>query len=397
MIELDVALKVGTFDLEVAFQNGDGITALFGHSGSGKSLTLNLIAGLMRPDRGTIKLDGRVLVDMERGIFVAPHLRRIGVVFQDSHLFPHMTVRQNLRFGRWFAPRHERAIAMNAVVETLGIEKLLPRHPAKLSGGERQRVAIGRALLCGPRLLLFDEPLAALDMERKLEILPLIERLRAEFAVPIVYVSHAIEEVARLANRIVVLDAGRVKAIGSPGEVFGPLGGDSGRSRFDRVSVLTMKVCGANTAYDLTELKHPSGTVWLAGQAGPPGRQIRIIVKATDVVLSARPPQDLSVRSSLSGQVGSIEKDGPLAAVEILLDGEGRLYAITTRHALDELGLDRGAKVFALIKTSALDERQTAAIPLGPWLPKPRWFHRFGACARIPPGKGFSRRWSSER
>ena len=211
----------------------------------------------MRPDRGIIKLDGRVLADMERGVFVAPHRRRIGVVFQDSHLFPHLSVRRNLRFGRWFAPRGERAIDFDSVVEILAIGKLLSRHPAKLSGGERQRVAIGRALLCGPRLLLFDEPLAALDMERKLEILPLIERLRDEFAVPIVYVSHAIEEVARLANLIVVLDAGRVKAIGGPGEVFGALGGESGRSRFDRVSVPTATVCGVNAVCDLTELKHP--------------------------------------------------------------------------------------------------------------------------------------------
>jgi molybdate transport system ATP-binding protein len=362
MIELDVALKINSFDLAVAFANGDGITALFGPSGSGKSLTLNLIAGLTRPDRGIIKLDGRVLADTKRGVFVVPHRRRIGVVFQDSHLFPHFSVRQNLRFGLWFAPRGERAIDFDSVVEILAIGKLLSRHPAGLSGGERQRVAIGRALLCGPKLLLFDEPLAALDMERKLEILPLIERLRDEFAVPIVYVSHAVEEVVRLANFIVVLDAGRVKAIGGPGEVIGALGGGAW-SRFDRISVLTMKVRGKNAAYGLTELTHPAGTVWLAGPAGPLGRQVRIIVKATDVVLAARPPHDLSVRSSLRGQIGSIEKNGPLAAVEIVLEGEGRLYAVTTRHALDELGLDRGAPLFALIKTSALDERQVAAMP----------------------------------
>jgi molybdate transport system ATP-binding protein len=245
----------------------------------------------------------------------------------------------------------------------LAIGKLLSRHPAGLSGGERQRVAIGRALLCGPKLLLFDEPLAALDMERKLEILPLIERLRDEFAVPIIYVSHAIEEVVRLANFIVVLDAGRAKAIGGPGEVFGALGGIGAWSRFDRISVLMMKVRGENAAYGLTELTHPAGTVWLAGPAGPLGGQVRIIVKATDVVLAARPPHDLSVRSSLRGQIRSIEKNGPLAAVEIVLEGEGRLYAVTTRHALDELGLDRGARLFALIKTSALDERQVAAMP----------------------------------
>jgi molybdate transport system ATP-binding protein len=366
MIELDIALKIKSFDLAVAFQNGDGITALFGPSGSGKSLTLNLIAGLMRPDRGTIKLDGRFLVDRKRGTFVAPHRRRIGVVFQDSHLFPHLSVRQNLRFGRWFAPRGERTIDFDLVVEILAIGKLLSRHPARLSGGERQRVAIGRTLLCGPRLLLFDEPLAALDMERKLEILQLIERLRDEFAVPIVYVSHAIEEVARLANFIVVLDAGRVRATGGPGVVFAALGRDSPWPRFDRISVLSMKVCGENAAYGLTELKHPAGTVWLAGPAGPSGGQVRIIVKATDVVLATRPPHDLSVRSSLRGQIGSIEKKGPLAAVEIVLEGEGRLYAVTSRHALDELGLDRGARLFALVKTSALDERQVATMPRDP-------------------------------
>ncbi len=364
MIELDVALKVGAFDLQVAFQNGAGITALYGHSGAGKTLTLTLIAGLMRPDSGTIKLDGRVLTDRKRGVFVAPHRRRIGVVFQDSHLFPHLSVRQNLRFGRWFAPRGERVVDFDSVVEILAIGKLLARHPAKLSGGERQRVAIGRALLCGPRLLLFDEPLTALDMERKLEILPLIERLRDEFGVPMVYVSHAIEEVARLANFIVVVDAGRVKATGGPGEVFAT-GRESAWSRFDRISVLTMKVCGENAAYGLTELKHPAGRVWLAGPAGPLGGQVRIVVKATDVVLSTRPPHDLSVRSSLFGRVAAIENNGPLAAVEIVLEGEGRLYAMTTRHALDELGLDLGARLFVLIKTSALDERQIAAVPRG--------------------------------
>jgi molybdate transport system ATP-binding protein len=363
MIELDIAFRIKSFDLQVTFENGDGVTALFGHSGSGKSLTLNLIAGLMRPDRGIIKLDGRVLVDRKRRVFVAPHRRRIGVVFQDSHLFPHLSVRQNLRFGRWFAPRGERAIDFDSVVDILAIGKLLSRHPARTSGGERQRVAIGRALLCCPKLLLFDEPLAALDMERKLEILPLIERLRDEFAVPIVYVSHAIEEVVRLANKIVVLDAGRVKASGGSGEVFGALGGGSAGSRFDRISVLMMKVCGENAAYGLTELKHPAGTVWVAGPAGPLRGQVRIIVKATDVVLAARPPHDLSVRSSLRGQIGSIEKNGPLAAVEIVLEGEGRLYAVTTRHALDELGLDRGARLFALIKASALDERRVATMP----------------------------------
>jgi molybdate transport system ATP-binding protein len=363
MIEVDVQLKVGTFDLDVAFANGVGVTALFGPSGSGKSLTLNLIAGLMRPNKGHIRLDGRALVDVEQGIFVPMHRRRIGLVFQDSNLFPHLSVKQNLLYGRWFAPRRERRIDFDAVIETLGIGKLLARPPARLSGGERQRVAIGRALLSGPKLLLFDEPLAALDMQRKLEILPLIERVRDEFKVPVVYISHAVEEVVRLAACVVILEAGRVKSIGSPEEVFGTLASQSAEDRFDRSSVLTTTVYAENAALGLTELRHPSGTVWLAGPAGPIGGTARIIVKATDVLISLARPHNLSARSVLSGAIAGIEMDGPLATIEIALDGEGHLFATATRGALDELELKPGAHVFALFKTTALDERSIAAAP----------------------------------
>ena len=215
MIRVDVALKLGAFDLDVAFENDAGITALFGRSGSGKSMTINLIAGLARPDRGSIVLDGRVLVDTEASIFVPTYRRRVGLVFQDAQLFPHLSVRRNFLFGSWFAPKTARTIAFEPVVDTLGIEHLLKRKPARLSGGERQRVAIGRALLASPEILLMDEPLASLDTERKLEILPLIESLRDDLRIPIVYVSHSVDEVARLASRVVVLENGRVVAAGS--------------------------------------------------------------------------------------------------------------------------------------------------------------------------------------
>ncbi|HMF07128.1 MAG TPA: molybdenum ABC transporter ATP-binding protein [Methylocella sp.] len=366
MIEVDVGLNVGTFDLKVAFGNGEGVIALFGQSGSGKSLTLSLIAGLLRPNRGRIVLDAKTLVDTERGVFVPMHRRRIGLVFQDSNLFPHFSVKQNLLFGSWFAPYRTEGIDFGAVIETLGIEKLLARRAAHLSGGERQRVAIGRALLSSPKLLLFDEPLAALDLQRKLEILSLIEHIRDEFKVPIVYVSHAIDEVIRLAATIVMLDAGRVKAIGGPSEVFGKVGSQTAEERFDRISVLTTKVVGENAAYGLTELKHSSGTIWLAGRRAPPiGSAARIIVRATDVTLSLLPPRGISTRSVLCGAIENIESDGPLATVAIALDGEGRLFAAATRYALDEMGLNCGVRVFALIKTSALDERKIASIPEG--------------------------------
>ncbi|MGO9008160.1 MAG: molybdenum ABC transporter ATP-binding protein [Beijerinckiaceae bacterium] len=356
---IDVALKrrIGNFDLDVAFENSDGIAALFGRSGSGKSLTIGLIAGLDRPDAGHVILGSRILVDTDAGVYVSAHRRRIGLVFQDSYLFPHFSVKQNLLFGRWFAPLTERRIGFDTVIETLGIGHLLTRRPARLSGGERQRVAIGRALLSCPHLLLFDEPFAALDMQRRLEILPLIEHLRDEFAIPIVYVSHAIEEVARLAAYVVILEQGKVKAAGDPGDVLGADANASEDQRFGRSSVLTFRVGDFDAAYGLSKLQHAAGTVWLAGPAGSKGHKVRIVVNATDVTLAAEPPHQMSVRGTLAGQITAIETEGPFAIVGIGLDGEGHLYAMATRRAIDEMELSPGKRVFALIKTVALDER----------------------------------------
>ena len=198
MIAFDCRLQRRDFVLDAAFEAGGGVTALFGVSGSGKTTALRVLAGLERPERGRIAVDDAVLVDTARGVFVPACRRRMGMVFQDAQLFPHLSVRQNLEYGRWFTPAAERRVAFAPVVEVLGIAHLLERQPATLSGGERQRVAIGRALLASPRLLLMDEPLAALDADRRLEVLPLIERVRDAFGIPILYVSHAAEEVARL-------------------------------------------------------------------------------------------------------------------------------------------------------------------------------------------------------
>jgi molybdate transport system ATP-binding protein len=308
------------------------------------------------------------LVDSATGIYVPKYRRRVGFVFQDSQLFPHLSVRQNLLFGRWFAPHAERSVEFEPVVETLGISHLLARKPARLSGGEKQRVALGRALLASPKILLMDEPLASLDQERKLEILPLIERLRDEFRVPIVYVSHSVEEVGRLASRVVVLERGRVVASGRVEDVLGPGLGATGVSRFARSSVITGRLAGIDEAYGLTEIAHPAGTIWLVGRAGPVGREARVVVKSTDITIAktvAKTGTDaMSVRTTLSGRVTDIDRDdGPIAGVSIALDGEGQLYALATRKAVDELGLAAGERVFALIKTVALDERAVA--PLG--------------------------------
>ena len=360
MIDVALSRRLGNFSLDIAFKNSDGITALFGRSGSGKSTAISLISGLQRPDAGHVILDDCVLTDVAARIFVPPYRRRIGLVFQDSHLFPHLDVRQNLRFGRWFAPHNARSISFDAVVETLGIGHLLSRWPSRLSGGERQRVAIGRALLSCPRLLLFDEPFAALDLQRRLEILPLIENLRDEFKIPIVYVSHAIEEVARLAACVVVLENGSVRAIGAPEAVLAETASATDDPRFGHSSVLIMQVGGADTAYGLTELLHPAGTIWLAGPTGPKGDKARIIIKATDVTLSKARPSQVSVQGTLAGKVEGIAFDGPFALVDIALEGDGKLFAMATRRAVAELGLKQLDPVFALIKTVALDERAVA-------------------------------------
>ncbi|MDC7786606.1 molybdenum ABC transporter ATP-binding protein [Rhodoplanes sp. TEM] len=364
MIRVAVGKTLGAFALDIAFESDGGVIALFGPSGSGKSATIGLIAGLTRPDRGVIALDGRALVDTAAGTFVPPHARRIGLVFQDAQLFPHLSVKHNLLFGRWFAPKAERRIALEPVVDTLGIGHLLDRRPGRLSGGEKQRVAIGRALVSSPRLLLMDEPLAALDAERKQEILPLIERLRDEFGIPIVYVSHAVEEVARLAARVVVLAHGRVAAAGSVEDVFGGSVAQAGESRFRRASFVTARVAGHDETWGLTELAHSAGTIWLAGRAGPPGRDCRVVIRATDVTLATERPSGLSVRTVLHGTIARIEADaGPLASIVVDLDGHGHVLASATRKALDELRLAPGHPVFALIKTVALDEQSVALAP----------------------------------
>lgn len=209
------------FTLEVAFGSDSPLTALFGPSGSGKTSVLNMIAGVSRPERGRIVVAGHVLTDTAKRIFVPPHRRRIGFVFQDAQLFPHLTVEQNIKFGWWFRRAEGHALPLDVIVEVLGIGHLLKRRPATLSGGEKHRVALARALLSSPRILLMDEPLAGLDDARRMEIMNLIERVRDEFAVPIVFVTHNLEEVRRLASRVIRIVDGHVVATGSPSDVFG--------------------------------------------------------------------------------------------------------------------------------------------------------------------------------
>jgi len=358
MISVSVKLERRDFRLDVAFSGGAGVTALFGPSGCGKTTVIRLVAGLERPESGRIVLGERVLTDTATRTFVAPHRRRIGMVFQDAQLFPHLDVAANLGYGRFFTPHGLRRIALDAVVEVLGIGHLLRRRPATLSGGERQRVAIGRALLTSPDLLLMDEPLAALDEERKLEILPFIERLRDEFAIPIVYVSHSVEEVARLAATVVRLDHGRVARIGRPAEVLAPTALARTAERFEAISVLTGTVVRVDSGYGLSIVDHPAGRIVVPGLLPHIGEEVRVAIRATEVTLSLGRTHQVSVRTALAGRVVAVATDqGPFALVTVELVGGERLSAYATRLAVDDLGLDVGDEVMALIKSVSIDER----------------------------------------
>ncbi len=354
MIRFDCRLTRPGFAFDAAFEAGAGVTALFGPSGSGKSTALRLIAGLERPERGRISLDDEALTDTEARVHRPPHRRRIGLVFQDALLLPHLSVRSNLTYGRFFTRKADRRLSFEAVVDVLGIGHLLTRRPATLSGGERQRVAIGRALLASPRLLLMDEPLASLDAARKRELLPFIERLRDEFAIPILYVSHAAEEVARLAAHVVLIEAGRVVAAGPPDVVLGTAA--PGADRFDAVSILSAVVKQGLPAYGLSQLAHPAGDILVPGHLEP-GRTVTIAVRATNVAIAIG-DTDSSVRTRLKGRIAGIRMDeGPFAIAAIELLGGSVLQASLTRLAVDQLKLKVGTAVVALVKTVALPEQ----------------------------------------
>ena len=347
---LSVALhhRFDGFTLDVAFEAAPGVTALFGRSGSGKSTVVNAVAGLLRPDRGRIALEGRLLLDTGQGIETPPHRRRLGYVFQDARLLPHLTVRQNLLYGRWFAPRGQ-GPGLDHIVALLGIGGLLDRRPGALSGGERQRVAIGRAILSNPRMLLMDEPLAALDEARKSEILPYLERLRDETRLPILYVSHAMKEVARLATTVVLLEQGRVMATGSVGAMLSDPALAPALGLREAGSVLTARVI-ARDADGLTRLDCAGTPVWLPGVDAPAGSLVRLRLLAQDVMLATTRPEGISALNILPARVRAIHLgDGPGALVQLDINGETLLARITRRSVL-ALGLAPGVPVHAIVK-----------------------------------------------
>ena len=357
-LEVAAYRRMGSFCLDVQFTATGRLTALFGGSGSGKTTVVNIIAGLLRPERGRVVVDGRVLLDTSQEVFVPKHRRRIGYVFQDSLLFPHLTVRQNLLYGRRFVPAVQRKEKLERIIELLGIGGLLNRRPTLLSGGEKQRIATGRALLTDPQLLLMDEPLSSLDEKRKAEILPYLERLRDESNVPIVYVSHAVAEVTRLASTVVLMSHGRVIAQGSVSEVLGRVDLSHDNADYELGSVLEMEVCEHLDRYDLTKLCSAACQLLLPKLDVVIGTVVRARILARDVVLATKRPEAVSALNVLPARIVEIDAlNSNTAIVQLDVNGE-RLLASVTRLTIERLDLRRGMPVFAIIKTVAINRQE---------------------------------------
>ncbi len=358
MIEVAVKATRGDFRLNATFVGSGGashggVTALFGPSGAGKSTVIAMIAGLVRPTTGRITLNDRVLFDSDARVHVPPHQRRIAVVFQEDLLFPHLTVKQNLVYGMWF--NKDRSASLPEVIELLNLEPLLEREPLTLSGGEKQRVSLGRALLSSPELLLMDEPLSNLDPRRRSEILPYLERLRDQKNIPMVYVSHTVEEVVRLADQVVVLDHGQTIADGAVESVLNnsdlwPIFGEQ-----DAGSILAARIVRHDPDQGLTHLSLGDEKLVIPLIAGAVGGEVRLRVLARDVALATKKPANISIRNILSGTVAGISLDHNSSAEIKIAAGGTTVLARITQASVKDLNLVIGQPVYALLKAVAMD------------------------------------------
>lgn len=347
MISLNIMQQQGDHVLEVDLQiPAKGITAIFGVSGAGKTSLINAISGLTQPQRGRIQLHDRLLFDAEQKIALPPEKRRIGYVFQDARLFPHYRVRGNLQYG--MAPKMK--AQFDSLVSLLGLEALLPRFPLSLSGGEKQRVAIGRALLTAPDMLLLDEPLASLDLPRKRELMPYLQKLAKQVDIPMLYVSHSLEEILQLADNVLVLDAGKVKAFGPLERVWSSSAMRPWLPVSELTSVLRVQVLEQHPDYPMTALSLGDQHIWVSRVNQPVKTPLRIRIASADVSLALQPPQHSSIRNILPAQVVELLEVGDQVEVKLRI-GISELWARITPWARDELGIRPDQWLYAQIKS----------------------------------------------
>lgn len=348
MLSVQLRHTFDGFDLDVTFDAPKGITVLYGRSGTGKSTIINAVAGLLHPDAGRVSVQDKLLFDTSIPVWLPAHKRRVGYIFQDARLFPHLSVRNNLIYGQRFAPRGAPCEDLERVVDILGIAQLLDRRPTLLSGGEKQRVAIGRALLAAPQIILADEPLAALDDARKAEIMPYFERLRDEVQVPILYVSHSAAEVARLATTVVALQNGRVSGSGPAADILSD----------PDVNPLGVRAAGAmlnarlikHHQDGLSELDAGGARLLLPKVDFPPGADLRVRIEAQDVMLALDKPTGISALNVLAATIRTLRQgDGPGVLVQLDM-GSNIVLARITRRSAKTLDLHPGKPVFAVIK-----------------------------------------------
>ena len=348
-LQVDIKAQLGAFLLDVQFAAPAGVTVLFGPSGCGKSSVINAIAGLIRPDQGQIICATRPLFDSAARVNLHPHRRRLGVIFQDARLFPHLIVQQNLTYGRWFAGRRRQGPSLQDVTDLLGIGHLLHRRPAALSGGEAARVAIGRALLSAPDMILADEPLAALDEARRAEILPYFIALRDAALVPIINVSHSVTEVAQLATTVVAMGGGRVIAVGSAADIFGR----SDVMGANASALLPARIVGHH-ADGLSELVCAAGHVFVPHMNAAIGTSHMLRIHAGDITLARSQPSGLSALNILSGEICRIEAQSDGAVMVSLRAGDATIRARITQRSCTSMGLDMGQTCFAIVKSLSL-------------------------------------------
>ena len=355
MLEVQLRKNLDSFPLDITFEAKPGITAIFGPSGAGKSMLAKMLAGLEKPESGIIRLNGKDLYHKEAGRLaktnLPPHKRKTGFVFQDHHLFPHYSVLGNLKYGMPGKSKSRTGPNLQEVIRFLGIETLLTRKPASLSGGERQRVAIGRALLSAPDILIMDEPLSSLDDNRKGEVLTLIEKIRDQFDQPILYISHSMQEVMRLAHTVLLIDKGSVLACGPTAETLSrhelyPFTGGA-----DAGTVLDATVREHDEKYSLSTLETGIGKITLPKIAGTEiGNSLRIHIRARDIALSIDDINHISILNRFNGKIANIIPSGP-GMVDVEIDMDQTLTARITRKSLEQLKLEVGSPVWALVKS----------------------------------------------